>query len=403
MMSVSSPCKIRGWILDAYPSNEGEITIWIISESGQRIRITDNFHPKIYVSSKQDNIEPLIGKLYNNPDVIKWDFAYKFARPTDSQKSKVLELALRDCRRTQTLTNNILRLGDYIRYQVSNCDLKGDRAYFFSHDIFPLALLEVKVAKTGLQYTLRDSVSSTDYSIPPLRVMKLDVKIAKKSKIADFSDPIGIIELSQDEEEIQIGSADEAENLLQLVKTVKELDPDFLVTSGGDSHLFPYLTERATINNVIDKFTLSRDGVVKKYRQKLLDGEVPIGDLIISKRMSRKPERYRQHVSQVIAAEQLIKEGAEVHAGTSIKFLFTHSKDKRHERRVKAAQLIDEEINPDCKKYLFLLYSSAANLLSFAGYTIKSICETVTGHDQKNLADYWKKGDEMQPSNSSKK
>ena len=260
MISVSSPCKIRGWILDAYPSNEGEITIWIISESGQRIRITDNFHPKIYVSSKQDSIEPLIGKLYNNPDVIKWDFAYKFAQPTDSQKSKVLELALRDCRRTQTLTNNILRLGDYMRYQVSNCDLKGDRAYFFSHDIFPLALLEVKVEKTGLQYTLHDSVSSTDYAIPPLRVMKLDVKIAKKSKIADFNDPIGIIELSQDQEEIQIDSADEAENLLQLVKTVKELDPDFLVTSGGDSHLFPYLTERATINNVIDKFTLSRDG-----------------------------------------------------------------------------------------------------------------------------------------------
>ena len=120
--------------------------------------------------------------------------------------------------------------------------------------------------------------------------------------------------------------------------------------------------------------------------------------------MYRKPQRCRQHVSQVIAAEQLIKESAEVHTRTSIKFLFTHSrKTRRHERRVEAAQLIDEEINPDCKKYLFLLYSSAARLLSFAGYTIKSICETVTGHGQKNLADYWKKGDEMQPSNSSRK
>ena len=141
MLSISSPCKIKGWILDAYPSSEGEITVWIISEAGQRIRLIDSFHPKIYVSSKQENIEPLIGKLYNNPDVIKWDFAYKYAQPTDSEKSKVLELALRDCRRTTTLTNNILRLGDFMRYQVSNCDLKGDRAYFFSHDIFPLALL----------------------------------------------------------------------------------------------------------------------------------------------------------------------------------------------------------------------------------------------------------------------
>jgi DNA polymerase elongation subunit (family B) len=763
MLSISSPCKIKGWILDVYPSNEGEITVWVISQSGQRIRLIDKFHPKIYVSSKQDSIEPLIGKLYNNPDVAKWSFAYKYAQPTDSEKSKVLELDIRDCRRTQTLTNTILRMGDYMRYQVHNCDLRGDRAYFFSHDIFPLALVEVKVEKTGLQYTLFDSVSSADYAIPPLRVMKLEVEIAKKNKIADFKDPIGTILVSQGQKEIRIDAGEEAEKLLQLVKTVKELDPDFLLTSGGDSHLFPYLTERATINNVINNFTLSRDGtlfssktpsgktffsygrtfyragpirlygrihidesntfilseagldglieiartcrvplhtaarnsigssmsslqfyqaikddvlipreksipeafksaydllvgdrggfvyeprvgahdyvgevdfssmyptimannnisaetvlwkccpdspvripelnyhicnkrkgivpktlkfvvekrlyykkmkkeasdphlrevydkrqialkwilvtcfgylgyknakfgtvdghigvcafgreallqashtaeeqgfevihgivdslwlkkpsatiedyenlcdeitkqsgipisfegrykwivflpskthpnvgvlnryygvmedgkikvrgleirrrdtprfifdaqtemintlaranntaelhdkislameVVRKYRRKLLDGEVSVGDLIITKRMSRKPERYRQHVSQVIAAEQLIKEGAEVHAGNSIKFVFTHSKDKRHERRVKAAQLIEQGIEPDIEKYLMMLYSSAANLLSFEGYTTQSIYEAVQALKQKSIDGY---------------
>ena len=65
-----------------------------------------------------------------------------------------------------------------MRYQVSNCDLKGDRAYFFSHDIFPLAFLEVQVEKSGLQYNLLDSVASTDYAIPPFRVMKLELEIA---------------------------------------------------------------------------------------------------------------------------------------------------------------------------------------------------------------------------------
>lgn len=94
--------------------------------------------------------------------MIKWDFAYKYAQPTDSEKTKVLELTLRDCRKTMSLANTVLRLGDYMRYQVSNCDLKGDRAYFFSHDIFPLALVEVKVKKTGLEYNLLDSVESTD-------------------------------------------------------------------------------------------------------------------------------------------------------------------------------------------------------------------------------------------------
>ena len=102
----------------------------------------------------------------------------------------------------------------------------------------------------------------------------------------------------------------------------------------------------------------------------------------------REAERYRQHVSQVIAAEQLIKEGAEIHAGNSIKFLFTHSQDKRHERRVKAAQLIEKGANPDTKKYLLLLYSSAANLLSFEGYTTESIYDAVKGQKQRSLTGY---------------
>ena len=125
--------------------------------------------------------------------------------------------------------------------------------------------------------------------------------------------------------------------------------------------------------------------VVKVYRQKLIDGEVPIEDLIVSKHLSKNPHSYKQHVSQVIAAEQLIKEGSEVHAGTSVKFLFTHSKHKKQERRVKAAQLIAQGVEPDVEKYLMLLYSAAANMLSFNGYTVESIVKSVREQKQKTL------------------
>jgi DNA polymerase-2 len=128
--------------------------------------------------------------------------------------------------------------------------------------------------------------------------------------------------------------------------------------------------------------------VVKKYQRKLIDGEVPIWDLIVTKHLSKNPKRYRQHVSQVIAAEQLIKEGADVHAGNKIKFLFTHAENKRHDRRVRAAQLIEKGVNPDTRKYLLLLYASAANLLSFQGYTANSIHDALRGKAQKSLLAY---------------
>ena len=125
--------------------------------------------------------------------------------------------------------------------------------------------------------------------------------------------------------------------------------------------------------------------VVKTYRQKLINGEVPIEDLIVSKHLSKSPNRYKQHVSQVIAAEQLIKEGSEVHAGKNVHFVFTDSKNKRFERRVRAEQLLDKGVNPDERKYLQLLYESAANLLSFSNYTAKTVQDSIRGYEHKDL------------------
>ena len=761
--TTTAPDHVKGWILDAYPAGEGEIAVWVINETGERVRFTDKFQPKIYVSTEQDELERLVSRLYNNHMIASWNFAFKFAQPTDSEKSRVLELTLKDCRKTGSLTRTILRMGDYLRYRIHNCDLRGDRDYFFSHDIFPLALVEIKNKETGLEYTLLDSVTATDYIVPELRVLKLEVEIAKKGKIANLNDPIARITVAQGKEETQIDSGEETDKILQLVKTVKELDPDFLITHGGDSYVFPYLIQRATLHNIIDELVLSRDNtpftsktpsgktffsygrtfyragairlygrihidessgfvlseagfeglieiartcrvplhtaarnsigssmsslqfyqaikddiliprnksipeafktayellvgdrggfvfeprvgahdyvgevdfssmypvlmannnisaetvlckccpdsplripelnyhictkrdgivpktlrlvvnkrlfykrmkteaetpelkeiydkrqaalkwilvtcfgylgyrnakfgtvdghigvcafgrdtllkaahtaekhgfevihgivdslwlkkqnatveeytalceiitqeakvpiafegrykwiaflpskmhprigvlnryygvmengkikvrglevrrrdtprfvfdaqteminvlakanntaelhqkipdaleIVKTYRQKLLDGDVALWDLIVTKRMSKNPDRYKQHVSQVIAAEQLMKEGAEVHAGNTLRFLFTHAEDKRHDRRVKAAQLIEKGVNPDAKKYLLLLYASAANLLSFAGHTTKTVTDAIENQKQKNLTSY---------------
>jgi DNA polymerase elongation subunit (family B) len=127
---------------------------------------------------------------------------------------------------------------------------------------------------------------------------------------------------------------------------------------------------------------------VKAARQRLLDGEVPIWDLIITKHLSKNPAKYRQKVSQAIAAEQLIHEGAEVHAGKNVSFLFTNNKSKQYKRRVRAEQLIEKTTNADTRQYLFLLYAAAANLLSFAGYTAKSTHDAIRGHSNKTLTNY---------------
>jgi DNA polymerase, archaea type len=751
---------VKGWIFDVYPGGQGEVVVWIIGEQGERIRLIDTFHPNIYVSGSQIELEHLITQLYRSWDISSWGFTEKYVKATDQNKSRVLQLTLKDYRKAPLLTMDISRMGDYSRYDVHDADLHTDRAYLFSKDLFPLAFVEINRQGSDLNYTLLDDVKSTDYVVPSLRVLNLDVEIAKSGKIPQFSDPIGQITLTQQETQIILQSKDEAQTILHLVDTVEDLNPDFIVTHGGDSYLFPYLVERAVLNGVLERLILSRDpaplsnktasgktyfsygrtfyranahrlygrvhvdnsntfvlseadfdglievartcrvplhtsarnsigssmtslqlyyaikdniliprnksipeafktaqellvadrggfvfeprvgahdnvgevdfssmypiimvnnnisaetvlckccptspiripelnyhictkrvgivpktvklivdkrlyykrmktessdphlkevydkrqtalkwilvtcfgylgfknakfgtvdghigvcafgreallnaahtaeedgykvihgivdslwlkkqnasvedyrvlcqkisdqtkipinfegrykwivflpsrmhprigvlnryygvmengkvkvrgievrrrdtpkfvfnvqtdmitvlakannveelyktipealNVVRAYREKLLNAEIPIWDLVIRKHLSKKPEDYRQDVSQVIAARQLIKEGDEVHAGGNVEFLFTSAKNKRHNKRVRAKELIQESTNPDTQKYLEILYDSSANLLSFAGYTAKKVSEAINQQSQTRL------------------
>jgi DNA polymerase elongation subunit (family B) len=264
----ANPKHVKGWILDLYPSEFGEIAVWVIAESGERIRLIDGFSPKIYISGKKDDIERLASQLFNNKMVASWDFVKKYARITDTEKSKVLKVELKDCRKTPFFVRVVLETGEYLRYQVYNCNLHGDQAYLYDHDLFPLAFVEIEVEKSGLKYNLLDSVESVNYQVPPLRVMRVHVDVRKKGKIANLNDPIDRIVFNQAGRQTTIDSGDEREKLLRFVEVVKENDPDIILTKGGDSHLFPYFARRALMNNVLNKLVLSRDEVplVAKYR-----------------------------------------------------------------------------------------------------------------------------------------
>ncbi len=259
--SLANPNHARGWILDVYPSTPGEFAVWIITESGERLRLRDCFRPRIYVSGKKDGLEKLAGQFLHDRSVASWDFVHKYAQTTGSEESGVLEVVLKDCRASPSFTRRVLKSGRYLQYQVFNCDLKHEQLYFYDHGIFPLAFVEIESENAHLEYNVLDSAESVDYVIPALRVSRIEVEPAKQSKIAKINDPIGKLTISQDGERVIIDSGDEKDKLLQLVQAVKEFDPDLIVTRGGDSYLFTYLVRRAVINGVLDMLVLGRDDV----------------------------------------------------------------------------------------------------------------------------------------------
>jgi DNA polymerase elongation subunit (family B) len=258
---LSHPEHVKGWIFDLYPSALGEFTVWVIAENGDRLRLTDRFRPNVYVSGREEGLERLASQFFRDPAVVSWDFVLRLAGATDVEKFRVLEVTLEDCRMAPSFTRRVLRAGRYLQYQVYNCDLKHERAYLYDRDVFPLAFVEIEAEDATLEYSLLDSAESVNYPIPPLRIMRIAVEVAKRGKIAKLDDPIAKIVVSQGNDRLVLEVGEEKDKLLGLVQAVKEFDPDIILTKGGDSYLFPYLTRRAAVSDILDRIIMSRDDV----------------------------------------------------------------------------------------------------------------------------------------------
>jgi len=266
--SLANLKPIKGWLLDVYPSDLGKMTVWIVTEKGERLRLKDKFQPKIYVSGKRADLSKLTNHLATSKSVARWRYVEKYADFMKNKKSKVLEVTMTDCRRIPYFARELLRLGDYQKFKLHNVDVPSAQAYFYEKDVFPLAFVRITVQGDRVAYWLLDSVESLDYEFPPLRMMSLRVEITSEQSVPNFDDPIGSIILELDGKNVVIDEGDENKKILRLVRIIREKDPDIIFTQGGDSFLFPYLAYRALANGVLSRLVLGRKDVPLKAEKK---------------------------------------------------------------------------------------------------------------------------------------
>jgi DNA polymerase elongation subunit (family B) len=258
---------VKGWIFDVYPSGPDEVTVWIIAENGERVKLVDKYKHRIYVSGAMQDLKGLAEKIRDSKSVAGFRFVDKYADFMEAEKKKVLEIEMRDYERTSFFARKVLRLGGYERFQPHNVDVPIAQAYLYEKDVFPLAHVLVSDSGKMLSYELLDTVESCNYDVPPLRSMWLNVKIKKAGASAQFRDQIESIVLELNKKTIVIGEGNESDKLIALVKAVKGEDPDIIFTHGGDSFLIPYLAYRAFVNGVLSQFILSRENIPLKAKK----------------------------------------------------------------------------------------------------------------------------------------
>ncbi len=247
--------KHEGWILDLYP-RPGHMVVWLKKKDGSAIRLADPWKPRISIGGEYRDLLDLA----DHPGIEKAHFVQKYEKAGDIAKSKVLEVEVENDAAATYLASKIQQADHESKYRFYNVDIPSAQIYLYEKNLFPLAYVEADSDGGNIRWTLKDSRETIDYQLPPFRTIRLEAKTQSTRRIRSFNDKLASIQITAENgETLTIDSDGEVEKILGLVETIRDQDPDIVLTDDGDSFLFPYLARLARQNGILDSLILGRD------------------------------------------------------------------------------------------------------------------------------------------------
>ena len=260
----------NGWLFDICHIKDRMI-LWIKLKEGDIKRLEYPWLPSIYVAS--DLKKDLSALLDDNRilSLIKGhEFEVKFEYPSSiskdcKNKKEVLKLTLADSFSILNLARRIEKLSTrFGRYRLYNVDISPEQAFLYEKELYPLGLYNIERNISNLEGSERyqitndknDGIDSFEYAIPELRFLSFELISEKKSITSDFRDVILKIKIrvfNNDtivKETFSVYEENELETLLEFAYEINRIDPDIILTMGGDQYLFPHLLYRARANKI---------------------------------------------------------------------------------------------------------------------------------------------------------
>ncbi|HUK75384.1 MAG TPA: DNA polymerase domain-containing protein [Nitrososphaerales archaeon] len=108
------------------------------------------------------------------------------------------------------------------------------------------------------------------------------------------------------------------------------------------------------------------DGCVEtflEHARTLLEHRAPIGGLVFTRNLTKKPGEYANRSLTSSVADQLAREGVELHAGEAVEYVITDYKSKSPSKRAVPFELADERTVYDAERYVELLAETCSTVL----------------------------------------
>jgi DNA polymerase elongation subunit (family B) len=250
---------MKGWIIDAYPDYmNNEMTVWLKTTKGRAVKLRDAYTPAFYAATAGENLNSLLNELRNSP-------LLKEASPEPGKKllsgareENLLRVVTRGYAEMGKLASRVAFHGELSRYRLYNVDVNLAQRYLVQKRARPMLLTRVRKKAGTVHYCALEDGEELSYRPPELIKAEIQVVVNKGGSVARASDPLKRAVLRSGGEALVCEGCEE-EVLLDLVDHMRRLDPDAVLTKGGDTFLMPYLYHRAMANGLLEEFHLGRE------------------------------------------------------------------------------------------------------------------------------------------------
>ncbi len=274
---------IHGWLLDVGTSKDG-VVAWIKDASGRVHECTAPYKPTLYLlpapgrTASMSSPGALVRCLESIDGIESACIVRRRVRLEDMHDTPVACVRARDPPSFKKLASFLSSSGNF---EVFNADIPVFQKYLYETGLFPFAEAQFSVTtRQGRSFithvNVRDRKDRLLYGYPPLKIAWLDVTPDASGAASRWrvDHPLHGASISPVDEpyarnkparpafctvSVERGPGmDETGIITSLVDAVRGIDPDFILTRGGDETVFPYLSARASSLGIAHRITLSR-------------------------------------------------------------------------------------------------------------------------------------------------
>ncbi len=234
----------EGWLLDVTEARDGAgVVLWI----KDRLRGTvegrrADFRPPFLVSGPAEALASVARTVQDDRAVHAVRFRSERPSLFDRRPRRVLEVMARRSPERRALAARIDALGGYHAFQLYDVDLSVPQLYHLLHGLYPFA----PVVGEGTEWRATQPAEAIDADLPPIRLARLSVgrsDVRRRGRLLE--EAVSTVTLGEATIE-----GDEPAVLEELMRELARLDPDLLLTEGGDSADLPALYRRAAANGL---------------------------------------------------------------------------------------------------------------------------------------------------------